>query len=94
MKDSYKTDDSQEEAPCYFLDSKSGCSLSEDEKPFDCKIWPLRVMKKEEQYVITLSQSCPQAIELGVAAYKKILDNGGKGLPIGYYTSQCFQTFI
>ena len=31
----YKTDNSEEEAPCPFL-SENGCKLDADEKPFDC----------------------------------------------------------
>ena len=88
--DKYKTEDEEEEAMCHFLNPNSGCTLDDNEKPFDCKIWPLRVMKKEEQYVITLSQSCPQAIELGVAAYKKILDNGLKDVIHEYALSNIY----
>lgn len=49
----YKTDDSEEEAACPFLDSKSGCILPPELKPFDCKIWPLRAVriKKNEENV-------------------------------------------
>lgn len=56
----YKTEDSEEEAPCAFLDSHKGCTLSDEDKPFDCKIWPLRIMKKDNgQLVIALTPTCP-----------------------------------
>ncbi len=57
----YKTDDEKEEVPCPFLDLKSGCVLCEQEKPFDCKIWPLRVMKTLdlEKKFIVLTPTCP-----------------------------------
>jgi len=45
ISDKYKTDDSEEEAPCPFLDSKKGCKLPPDLKPFDCSIWPLRAVR-------------------------------------------------
>lgn len=45
--------------PCSMLDRSKGCMLSSDNKPFDCKIWPLRVMKKDDKMVITLSPVCP-----------------------------------
>lgn len=37
--------------------SDTGCALGAN-KPFDCRIWPLRVMKKGENTVITLSPVC------------------------------------
>lgn len=37
--------------------SDKGCTLGED-KPFDCRIWPLRAMKKGDELVITLSPVC------------------------------------
>lgn len=37
--------------------SETGCTLGAD-KPFDCKIWPLRVMKKGDDIVITISPVC------------------------------------
>ncbi len=43
--DKYKTNSSEEEAPCPFLDTEKGCKLPQELKPFDCKIWPLRVVK-------------------------------------------------
>lgn len=43
---------------CTMLDHETGC-LMKDNKPFDCRIWPLRVMKLNENIVITLSPVCP-----------------------------------
>lgn len=43
---------------CSMLDHNTGC-IMKDEKPFDCKIWPFRVMNFEERLVITLSPICP-----------------------------------
>lgn len=37
--------------------SDTGCTLGEN-KPFDCRIWPLRAMKKGDDTVITLSPVC------------------------------------
>lgn len=37
--------------------SETGCILGEN-KPFDCKIWPLRAMKKNDDIVITISPVC------------------------------------
>lgn len=43
---------------CSLLDRKKGCLMG-DEKPFDCKIWPFRVMDFNGHLVITLSPVCP-----------------------------------
>ena len=59
----YKTDDGEEEIPCDYLDSNTGCTLSENEKPFDCKIWPFRVMQDEDGTYITITLSCPALAE-------------------------------
>lgn len=55
----YQTDSEEEEAPCPFLDDEKGCILSDEDKPFDCKIWPLRVMEKEGRQHIVLTPTCP-----------------------------------
>ncbi len=74
----YKTTDEQEEAPCPFLDSGKGCVLDDSLKPFDCKIWPLRIMNKDGELVIALTPTCPsinkQPIENVVSLVKSGLD--------------------
>ena len=55
----YRTDDPEEEVPCTFLDPQKGCILKGEDKPFDCSIWPLRVMRKEGKLVIALTPTCP-----------------------------------
>ena len=55
----YRTDDSEEEVPCTFLDPQKGCILKAEDKPFDCSIWPLRIMDKGGKLVIALTPTCP-----------------------------------
>ena len=55
----YKTGDPEEEVPCTFLNPNRGCILKPEDKPFDCSIWPLRVMNKDGQLVIALTPTCP-----------------------------------
>ena len=43
--------------------SDHGCVLG-DKRPFDCKIWPFRVNKLNDMYVITLSPVCPAVKKL------------------------------
>ena len=43
---------------CPLLDHRQGCVMK-DHKPFECRIWPLRVMQQGENLVIALSPLCP-----------------------------------
>lgn len=43
---------------CSMLDKNTGCVMK-DSKPFDCRIWPFRVMDFNGRKVITLSPVCP-----------------------------------
>ena len=54
----YRTDDPEEEVPCSFLDPNRGCILKPEDKPFDCSIWPLRIMNKDGKLVIALTPTC------------------------------------
>lgn len=63
---------------CPFL-SENGCVLDEENKPFDCKIWPLRVMKKDNKIYLTLAKTCPafekddeKIIKLSLKLFEKI----------------------
>ena len=53
----YETDDPEEEALCPF--NKNGCILSAEDKPFDCSIWPLRVMRYGGGLAVCLTPTCP-----------------------------------
>ncbi len=43
---------------CSLLDHEKGCIMG-DNKPFDCRIWPLRLMELGGVRVIVLSPVCP-----------------------------------
>ena len=71
LSNAYKTEDSEEEAPCPFL-SENGCVLDNNEKPWDCKIWPLRVMKKKDgKTVIALTPTCPGVNKLDLETVRE-----------------------
>jgi hypothetical protein len=59
LENNYRTDDPEEEVPCTFLDPQKGCILKAEDKPFDCSIWPLRIMDKDGEFVIALTPTCP-----------------------------------
>ena len=77
LEDRYTTDDPSEEVPCYFLDSSSGCTLSGEDKPFDCKIWPLRLMRKENgDLVLALTPTCPAINRYSIEEMKQFAADG------------------
>lgn len=43
---------------CTMLDHEKGCIMG-DNKPFDCRIWPFRIMSFKGTRVIVLSPVCP-----------------------------------
>ncbi len=51
-------DKTNDDYVCSMLDRKTGCILGSD-KPFDCQIWPFRIMNFNGQRVITVSPVCP-----------------------------------
>ncbi|NLP25952.1 MAG: hypothetical protein GX365_01195 [Clostridiales bacterium] len=44
---------------CPMLDHNKGCILG-DEKPFDCRIWPYRIMNLNGKRVIAISPICKE----------------------------------
>ena len=73
----YRTDDPEEEVPCTFLDPERGCLLKPEDKPFDCSIWPLRIMDKDGELVIALTPTCPA---IGAVPNQALIDLVKNGL--------------
>ena len=73
----YRTDDPEEEVPCTFLDPQKGCILKGEDKPFDCSIWPLRIMNKDGKLVIALTPTCSA---IGVEPSKALVELVQNGL--------------
>ena len=44
----FPPDDASAEAPCPMLDASSGCTLPREQRPFECRLWPLRLMRVRE----------------------------------------------
>ena len=77
LRENYQTADPEEEAACPFLDSKKGCVLPEEDKPFDCKIWPLRYMRMEDgEKKICLTPTCPEVNQVPLSRMKKLVEDG------------------
>ena len=82
--DQYQTEDPDEEVPCTFLNGQAGCTLSEEEKPFDCRIWPLRVMETNGHLAVTLELTCPAINQVGQDRMRELV-KGGLGEKIYAY---------
>ena len=84
LENNYRTDDPEEEVPCTFLDPQKGCILKGEDKPFDCSIWPLRIMNKDGKLVIALTPTCSA---IGAEPSKALVElvQGGLGEKIFEY---------
>lgn len=78
LSEGYKTDEPEEEAACPFLNSEKGCVLSEEEKPFDCKIWPLRAVRKSSggKIFVALTKTCPAVNRLPFSEVQSLVKSG------------------
>ena len=72
----YRTDDPEEEVPCTFLDPHKGSILKPEDKPFDCSIWPLRIMDKDGELVIALTPTCSAIGAVPSQALVELVQNG------------------
>ncbi|MGN1090274.1 MAG: hypothetical protein ACI4Q6_07730 [Huintestinicola sp.] len=68
-------DEKDEIFRCPALDPQKGCTLGEN-KPFDCSIWPFRVMNLGGETVISIASICPEMIKKPLSELIKVLDNG------------------
>ena len=50
---------------CPLLDQSTGCMLGE-EKPFDCQIWPFRIMELDGRQTITIAPICQAMTALSI----------------------------
>ena len=73
LDDKYNTDNNEEEALCYF--NKKGCILPAHLKPFDCKLWPFRLMKNGDSLSLTLVPSCPWIKKDDTSKLKEVADS-------------------
>jgi Fe-S-cluster containining protein len=67
ISNDYKTNNPDEEAPCPFLNPHEGCILPQELKPFDCKIWPLRVVSLSSKEENSETPDCTKHTKLAVA---------------------------
>ena len=74
----YKTTSAEEEAPCPFLDNTRGCTLPQELKPFECKIWPLRAVKLPDsnKLAVALTPTCPSVNKVPREKIIELAENG------------------
>ena len=73
LDDKYLTDNNEEEALCYF--NRKGCILPAHLKPFDCKLWPFRLMKNGDSLSLALVPSCPWIKKDDTLKLKEVADS-------------------
>lgn len=74
LEDQYVSDNPDETASCIFLDENHGCTLNDEDKPLECKIWPLRVMDKDNNVVVAFETICPELGETPSEDIKKLVE--------------------
>ena len=52
-----------------------GCRLG-DNKPFDCRVWPLRVMRLENMLAVVISPVCETTSQLSLAKLMEFVNGG------------------
>ncbi len=73
----YMTDDPEEEVACPFLDRKRGCTLSGQDKPFECSAWPLRYMRLSDgRCEVCLTPTCPVINGIDTSVLREKVTNG------------------
>ncbi len=66
--------------PCPMLDPSSGCVREQQQRPFECLIWPLRVMEYEGRAAVTYFRDCPAlASQEARAALRDLVIEQGLG---------------
>jgi len=70
LDDKFISDDSSEEALCYF--NREGCKLPLHLKPFDCVLWPFRLMREGDSLCLALVPSCPWIDKSDMTKLRKV----------------------
>lgn len=70
---------------CPALDRKSGCTLGSD-KPFDCLIWPFRIMESPDKHLrmITVSPVCPEIYNMPLSRLSEFVNKDFKKTVFDY----------
>ena len=74
-----------ESAPCPMLDCRSGCRLPREERPMECRLWPLRLMRRHgtdgrEQVLLGCYRDCPGVQRCGMETLRRFAEEKLKAL--------------
>ncbi len=61
---------------CPLLNRECGCELEREQRPFECRIWPLRVMNYGEQVKIAYYRNCPAIKNVPRETLEDFLNDG------------------
>lgn len=67
----FETESQDEVANCPMLNPSSGCMLPREQRPFECRIWPVRVMKQNSTLVVGIYEKCPALANGGFEKLKE-----------------------
>lgn len=69
----FTTCDPEENRNCPLLDTSTGCTLPREQRPFECRVWPIRLMHDEQhQLCIACYKNCPALTHPD--AWQKLID--------------------
>lgn len=79
---SFRTDSAEETVDCPLLDPARGCTLPREQRPFECRVWPLRLMHDENGALcIGCYTACPALADAATLERIKAYA-GGDLLPV------------
>jgi len=78
VKRDIKLKEGQEIYKCVALDENKGCTLTGDKKPFDCSLWPLRVMEKDNRVFVMIAKGCHSVDDTFLENVNTLLSEGLK----------------
>lgn len=78
-------DDGTAESLCCF--NVNGCTLSGEYKPFQCKIWPLQVMRHGDKTAVVLTPTCPVTSAMPSGKVRELIQESGTLARIWEYVS-------
>ncbi len=90
----YTGSNPEEHCNCPLLDTTAGCTLPREIRPFECRVWPIRLMNDEHhQLCIAYYKDCP-ALLLPDTRQKLINYATNELLPILLHYAERFPTSI
>ncbi len=61
---------------CPLLDTETGCRWPRAKRPWECLLWPLRLMKQGTGHVLAYYRNCPAMTKTAVQQLQELLSDG------------------